>query len=67
MKTKKIIKVLKTISKVCSNTDECTNCPFGTGTGSCTITTEYRNKALILPVDWDIKTLEKKFKYIERI
>ena len=29
MKTKKIIKALKTIRKVCDNAESCIRCPFG--------------------------------------
>lgn len=70
MKTKKIIKVLKHIQETCKSHQydtACFDCPYGTGTGSCTITSEYNSHGLILPEEWNIEAVEEKFKYIERI
>lgn len=70
MKTKKIIKVLRHIKDTCKRYEydtACFDCPFGTGSGNCTITTEHCHSGLILPAEWDIEVLEEKFKYIERV
>lgn len=57
MKTKKIIKALKTIGEVCNRIDNCRECIFG-----------INNLCLfndIPPVDWDIETIQERLKELD--
>lgn len=56
MKTKKVIKAIKSVRKYCKKQTTCLNCGLN-GIGFCGV----------VPDGWNIKEIEKKFKDMERI